>query len=532
MRACLAEEFTSVHVVNLRGNARTSGELRRTEGDNAFGQGSRSPVGVTILVRNPKAGHKGCCIRYRDIGDYLKREEKLAILREAGSVDGIADWKEIRPDRHHDWIGQRDAGFQKLYPVASKAAKAGQTDAAVFRLYSNGYKTGRDAYVYSFSRATCAYNAKRMVRNYEDALRDLEDGNSGERGVDDLVLKHSAHLRWDREQKRRLRNGVAACFSSEHVRMVAYRPFVEQFLYADYAFSQAPGKTREIFPSDGRENRAICVPGVGSTKPFSALVVDRMPDLELMSKGQCLPRYRFVRRTDGGLFDETGGLERVDNITGTALREFQAKYGDGAITRDSIFDYVYGVLHSPVYRDRFANDLAKDLPRIPLTADFEAFAEAGERLAELHLGYETGEEYPLEILFEGPGEPRPEHYRIGNRAMRFADGEKTILVVNDHIRLGSIPPEAHGYQVNGRTPLEWLMDRYRITQDKESGIVNDPNEWFDDPKDLIRAICRIVRMSVETLGIVKGLPDPFERDLADGERQSLEFQVGKSAAQP
>ena len=160
VRACLAEEFTSVHVVNLRGNARTSGELRRTEGDNAFGQGSRSPVAISILVRNPKAGHKGCRIRYRDIGDYLKREEKLAILREAGSVAGIADWKEIRPDRHHDWIGQRDAGFQKLFPVASKAAKAGQTDAAVFRLFSNGYKTGRDAYVYSFSRDSCADNAK------------------------------------------------------------------------------------------------------------------------------------------------------------------------------------------------------------------------------------------------------------------------------------------------------------------------------------------------------------------------------------
>ena len=425
VRACLAEEFTSVHVVNLRGNARTSGELRRTEGDNAFGQGSRSPVAISILVRNPKAGHKGCRMRYRDIGDYLKREEKLAILREAGSVAGIADWKEIRPDRHHDWIGQRDAGFQKLFPVASKAAKAGQTDAAVFRLFSNGYKTGRDAYVYSFSRDSCADNAKRMVRNYEDALRDLEDGNSGERSLDDLVRKHSSHLRWDREQKRRLRNGVAACFSSEHVRRVAYRPFVEQFLYADYTFSQAPGKTREIFPSDGSENRAICVPGVGSTKPFSLLVVNRMPDLHFLAFGQCLPRYRFVERIDGELFDETGGLERVDNIPDAALRRFQAKYGDGRVTKDTIFDYVYGVLHSPVYRQRFANDLAKDLPRIPLAADFKVFAEAGKGLAELHLGYETGEEYPLEVLFEGPGEPRSEHYRIGERAMRFVDGEKS-----------------------------------------------------------------------------------------------------------
>ena len=186
------------------------------------------------------------------------------------------------------------------------------------------------------------------------------------------------------------------------------------------------------------------------------------------------------------------------------------KYGDDTVTRDAIFDYVYGVLHCPEYRTRFANDLAKDLPRIPMAANFEVFAEAGERLAELHLGYEAGEEYRLEVLFEGPGEPKPEHYRIGERAMRFADDEKAVLVVNDHIRLGGIPPEAHGYQVNGRTPLEWLMDRYRITQNTESGIVNDPNGWFEETEDLIRAIRRIVQVSVKTAGVVECLPDPFE----------------------
>ena len=188
---------------------------------------------------------------------------------------------------------------------------------------------------------------------------------------------------------------------------------------------------------------------------------------------------------------------------------FQKHYGDAAITKDAIFDYVYGVLHAPAYRERFANDLAKALPRIPLAADFRAFAEAGRRLAELHLGYETCAEHPLEIVPAHPGGLQPRHFRIGERAMRFADAERTVLVVNDHVRLAGIPAEAHAYVVNGRTPLEWFIDRYRVTRDRESGIVNDPNGWFDAPEDLVSAIRRVVHVSVETARIVAGLPAPF-----------------------
>ena len=169
-----------------------------------------------------------------------------------------------------------------------------------------------------------------------------------------------------------------------------------------------------------------------------------------------------------------------------------------------------GVLHAPGYRERFANDLSKELPRIPFATDFHAFADAGRALAALHLGYETCQEFPLDLAYSQPGDPRPEHYRMSKRAMRYADDEKTVLIVNDHIRLGGIPAAAHRYQVNGRTPLEWVIDRYKLTQDKDSGIVNDPNSWFDDPRDLIAAIQRIVHVSVETVRIVSGLPDPFE----------------------
>ena len=298
VRACLAEEFSSIHVLNLRGNQRTQGERSRREGGKVFGQGSRAPVAITILVRNPEAAHDGCRILYRDIGDYLKREEKLAILRKAGSIAGIEDWRTITPDRHHDWIGQRSDAFQKLYPMGSKGAKAGKADDAIFKLFSNGYKTGRDAYVYNFSRDTCADSARRMVDDYMGAMRELDLVDNQAPDFDDIVRRYSSNLRWDREQKRRVRQRVATEFSDKYVRTVIYRPFVRQYLYADYTFSQAPGQTRDIFPDEISKNRAICVPGVGSTKPFSALVVDLMPDIQLMFNGQCFPRYRYRQPTD------------------------------------------------------------------------------------------------------------------------------------------------------------------------------------------------------------------------------------------
>ena len=466
-------------------------------------------MAITILVRNPDAGHEGCRILYRDIGDYLKREEKLVILGEAGSITGIKDWQEITPDRHHDWIGQRDEAFQKLYPMGSKAAKAGEVGSdAIFKLFSNGYKTSRDAYIYNFSRDACAENARAMVGDYQGAMEIRE--KHPDYTVDDVVNLYSSNVRWDRELKNNLRRRKNVSYSPERVWTTQYRPFVKQRCYVEYVLVNNKYQMDSIFPTPDRENRAICVPGISSTKPFSALVVDTIPDLNFESAGaQCFPRYRYAYRPGGGLLGERARLERIENISDTALAAFRAHYNDNSISKDAIFDYVYGILHASGYRERFANDLAKELPRIPMAPDFSTFAEAGRALAELHLGYETGEEYPLEVAFAHSGEPRPEHFRIGQRAMGFDDDKRTVLRVNEHVCLRGIPDAAHRYQVNGRTPLEWFIDRYRITQDKASGILNDPNEWFDDPRDLIAAVCRIVHLSVETVRIVEGLPKAF-----------------------
>ena len=514
IRACLAEEFTSVHVLNLRGNARTSGEQRRTEGGNAFGEGSRAPVAVAILVRNPAKASDGCRILYRDIGDHLTREEKLGIVNEAGSIAGIDDWQEIAPDRNHDWIVQQEPGFDRLYPLGSKAAKAGKTDDAVFRLFSNGYKTSRDAWLYNFSRDSCLGNARLMIEDYQAAIAELGEHPNAEQAKA-AAARHEANIHWDRELENDLRRKKDVEYSPDRVWRTQYRPFVKQHCYVDYTLVNNKYQMDSIFPEADTDNRAICVPGIGSTKPFSALMVNTMPDLELISKGQCFPRYRFTEPRElreGELFeDKTPQTRRVDNITDSALDRFRTHCRDRDISKDDIFDYVYGVLHAPGFRAAFPNALARQLARIPLAADFRGFAEAGRALGELHLGYETCPEYPLELVFSGEGDPRPEHSRLGTRPMRYAGKkggtDRSVLIVNDHVQLAGIPEAAHSYMVNGRTPLEWFIDRYRVARDKKSGILNDANEWFEHPEELVAAIRRIVHLSTETVRIVDGLPE-------------------------
>ena len=414
-----------------------------------------------------------------------------------------------RSSADNDWIGQRDEAFEPLYPVGTKEAKAGRANDAVFRLYSRGLATSRDAYVYNFSRDACADNARRVVENYRGAMRDWSRAETEPADIEAIAERHSSNVRWDAQLKDNLRREKQVAFSANNIWTTQYRPFVKQRCYVDYMLVNRKYLQDSIFPAHDSENRAICVPGVGSVKPFSALMVDCMPDLELVSKGQCFPRYRYARREKSDLLDEGTSLERIDNISDTALAAFRTRYGDPAITKDAIFDYVYGVLHAPDYRARFADDLSKTLPRVPFAPDLYAFAEAGRALAELHLGYETGPGYPLVPETVDTSNQPPDRL-FGTRSMRLVGDGDSVLVVNDRLRLSGIPADAHRYEVNGRSPLGWFIDRYRITTDKESGIVNDPNAWFADEAAFIAAVRRIVHLSVETARIVDGLPPALD----------------------
>ena len=515
IRACLAEEFSSVYVLHLRGNQRTQGELSRREGGKVFGSGSRAPVAITILVKNPNAAHDGCRIHYRDIGDYFTREEKLEALHKARSISGFSDWQEIMPDKHYDWIGQRNDAFVQFYPLGTAETKAGLADDAIFGLYSQGLKTNRDTYIYNFSHDVCAENARRMTEDYLNALQEIETNPNC--STDEVIQYHSNNIKWENNLKDNLKRKKETLFEVGNIRKVVYRPFVAMNGYADFIFIQRKHRMDRIFPDSSSENHVICTTGIGSKKPFSTLMVDTMTDYQLIFNGQCFPRYRYqMQANDPDTTDELPGIreapQRLDNISYTALCAFREHYSDDTITKDAVFDYVYGVLHAPSYREEFVNDLSKEIPRIPFAPDFHTFAGVGKALAALHLGYETCEQYPLSLVFAHDGEPQQHHFLLTEKAMRFATPAKTTLTINEHLRLSGIPQAAHRYVVNGRTPLEWFIDRYKIKRDKESGILNDPNGWFANPRDLVTAIERIVYVSVESTRIIEGLPSPLTDD--------------------
>jgi len=505
LRACLEDEFSSIHILNLRGNTRTSGELARREGGKVFGQGSRATVAITVLVKNPDMVAKKCRILYHDIGDYLSRDEKLRKLHDWNSIAGIEKWESISPDQHFDWINQRNASFQSLYPLGSKDTKAGRDDTAIFHTFCNGYKSGRDEHVYNFSKCKCQKNAFHMVKQYCDALTALE--KNPQLSIDDIVRDYASFLRWDRKMRSLFERRVAANFSKHHTRISYYRPYIKQYLYADSMFSQLSTLQSDFFPPFDNGNRAICVSGISSATPFTALIIDTVADLSFVSNGQCFPRFRYAKnRTKQSLPGiNLSHEERMDNITESSLRDFRLHYLDNGITKDMIFDYIYGFLHSPDYKKKFSSDLSKEMPRISFADDFYAFAEAGRHLAELHLGYETCPQFPLREIFHQQSMPKPNHYLIGSKPMRFDKNDSSVLIVNDHLRLEGIPPKAHEYRVNGRTPLEWFIDRYKL----KKGSDNDPNDWFKDPQDLVKAIRRIVHVSVESASIITALPSPF-----------------------
>ena len=310
VRACLVKEFSSIHVLNLRGNQRTQGEVSRREGGKVFGGGSRAPVAITILVKNPKATHEGCKIYYCDIGDYLTREEKLGALSEAVSIKGFSDWQPITPNRYYDWVDQRSDAFAEFYPIGTKEAKAGRVYNAIFEWYSRGHGTGRDVYAYNFSRNVCIENARLMTSDYLAALSDLE--KNSELTVNEVILQHNSHIKWGGDLKKKLGQKRRTVFKESYTRKVMYRPFIAINCYADYTFAQE--NMGEIFLDSSNENRVICTPGISSKKLFSVLMTNKMPDLNLNDAGaQCFPRWRYPKAVDvsGGL-----GTTKTLNISG------------------------------------------------------------------------------------------------------------------------------------------------------------------------------------------------------------------------
>ena len=515
LRKCLAEEFSSLYIFHLRGNARTSGERRRKEKDNIFGQGTRTPVAISILVKNPNSKQQGQ-IYFHDIGDYLNREQKLEIIKNFQSINGISSkngWKQIIPDQFNDWLSQRDPNFDTYLSMGDKKDK---NSVVIFENYSNGLKTNRDAWVYNYSYNSLKKNMSQFIDFYNyEAKRYSMDNNI-------KISDDSTKISWSDALKAKLKANMSLKFSENHIRNSLYRPYSKQNIYFDKSVNERQYQLPFIFPDKTHPNVVICVTGIAGNKDFSTITTDNIPDLGMIAVNQCFPLYLYEKKESGENY------QRRDAITDEALAHFKAAYPNEDFSKEDMFYYIYGLLHSEEYREKYADNLSKQLPRIPCVksaVDFWAFSQAGRELAELHLNYETVPMYQ-NVLFKGglkllsdqiSGGVGEDFYVEKMKFDKKMDEEtgkkvddKTTVIYNSHFTLTNIPEEAYDYVVNGKPALEWVMERQSVKTDKASGIVNDANDWaietMNNPRYPMELFLRVVTVSLETMQIVRTLP--------------------------
>ena len=508
-RKCLEEEFDSIYVFNLRGNQRTSGELSRKEGGKIFGSGSRTPIAITLLIKYPLSKIEKAAIHYHDIGDYLSREEKLMLVKKIRSIsnEGV-EWKILPSNNHGDWINSRNNLFD-LYVPMEPDSKFNIQSKSFFTIQGPAIATGRDSWVYNFSKVELENRIKKMISIYNEQRNLFAESKGSKIEFDRIIDTNALNISWTVNLKRDLEKGVKHHFRKSELKKAIYRPFVKQELYFDDKFIERPGINRQLF-SEKTENRIISVSGIGANKDFSTLITTILSDRQLLSNGQIFPLYYYEERHKQvrSLFDEGGDSEyiRRDGVSDFILERAQKQYGKN-VAKEDIFYYVYGFLHSPEYRETFANDLKKMLPRLPLVEDvrdFWKFSKAGRALADLHINYET---VPA---FEGVTVKGADSGFFTVEKMRFPKkDQKDTILYNSQITISDIPAKAYAYVVNGKSAIEWIMERYAVKTDKESGIKNDPNDWAKEvgnERYILDLLLSVINVSVQTVEIVEGLP--------------------------
>lgn len=529
IRLSLADEYSHLYVYNLRGNQRTAGELSRREGGKVFGAGSRNTVAIFVGVKDPL--HEGPCqVFYRDVGDYLSREDKLRRVAE-GTLNTV-DWQPITPNAHGDWISQRNDEFQEWPAISDKSGGP-----RVFANMSAGLQTNRDNWVYNFSAEHLATNVQRLILNYNSELEPFATFASvrslsrpTEQSVatylsDNPAAADESYIKWSRSLRAHLARGTRLTYEHDKEFVGTYRAFQGFAAYFDGFLNHERARLPSLFPTRYHNNIGFYAIGVGATADFALLMTNKLPDVQMLGagqNGQFFPRWTYEKANpdDGGMFDaradagevDEHGYRRVDNITDEIVQLYEQAIG-GGVAKDDVFFYVYGLLHDPAYRTTYAADLRKMLPRIPTPATRERFdrlAAAGRALAELHVGYETVEPYALDVRVKPGVDPRDrETWRVAK--MKWATrGEHTAIVYNPKITIADIPEEAERYQLGSRSALGWVIDRYQRKVDKASGIVNDPNDWcdeHDDPTYVVDLIRRVTTVAVETMKIVDGLAE-------------------------
>ena len=505
MRRHLAGDFDAIYILDLGGNVRKGLEVsdanvfgirvgvsinlfvktgRRWNGTTTIGAGMPLPHGENSVPAR---------IFYYRTDDLWNKKRKFDFLNEREHIRNI-DWQTIQPDARNTWLTEGlHAEFDTFIPTGTKEAKAtrDETVEVIFKRYGRGVATSRDAWVYNFNRNTLTENMSRMIDTYNEQVFRWEHRGNRTANVDDSVAADETKISWSESLKRSLQRGKTTNFALDKVRTSLYRPFIKSNLYFDRMMIERVYVFPSIFPTHETEmeNRVICLTAVGNKKTFHCLMTQQLADLHLTGDSQCFPFYTY---------DEDGGNRR-ENITDWALAQFRGHYRDDTISKWDIFHYVYGLLHHPTYRERYQANLKRDLPRLPYAPDFWGFAKAGQRLGEIHVGYEEVDECPLRFV-ETPDMPLD--WRV--EKMRLSK-DRTGVKYNDFLTLDGLPAKAFDYRLGNRSALEWVIDQYRVKTDKRSGIVNDPNR-ADDEEYIVRLIGKVVAVSLETVGIVEGLP--------------------------
>ncbi|MYA69077.1 helicase [Candidatus Poribacteria bacterium] len=436
-------------------------------------------------------------IFYACVDEFWRKEDKYDHLNSKQHYRNV-EWKRVTPDKRNTWLTEGlHAEFDSFIPMGNKAMKAakGVATDVIFKTYSLGVSTNRDVWVYNFNQDVLSENVHRMIENYNAEVDRWQRQDNPGINIDDFVMSDSEKIKWSSGLKQKLMSGQAAEFSNVKVRQSLYRPFTKSNLFFDRIMNQAVSLFPLIFPipETETENRVIIVSDHGFRSEFSTLMANLIPDLHTLSTSdgfQCFPFY---------IYDEDG-TNRRENITDWALAQFRTHYEDDTITKWDIFHYNYGLLHHPDYREKYEANLKRDLPHIPFATDFRGFAEAGARLANLHVTYESQPEYAKLKFVQTPDTPLDwcvEKMKLSK--------DKTSLIYNNFLTLSGIPPKVFDYRLGTRSALEWVVDQYRVKIDKRSGIVNDPNR-ADDPQYIVKLIAKVITVSLETVDIINQLP--------------------------
>ncbi|KGD62556.1 hypothetical protein T9A_00847 [Alcanivorax jadensis T9] len=520
LRKSLCKEFSKVLVFNLRGDAKKTGEDRRKEKGNIFGEGCRTPVAITILIKNSEMPNQGS-LHYHAVGDYLTKEDKLRLIADHASISSVP-WEEMTPNTEGDWINQRDPAFQRFLPLAERDSSNGTS---VFTSNSYGVVTNRDPWVYNNSAAKLEKSVKNLIRAYNEECEKYRKASDGlgkgaKPSLEDVVSNDPKRISWTRALKNDAKRGKDIQFDPDNIVIGTHRPFVRQYMYFDRRLNEMVNLTKRMFPTKKHENIVISCTGVTDRKGFSCLVANQVPNMHLTDTGMCYPLYFYEDRDSAAdLFDaaEDDPYIRRDGITDWSLSVFRHHYKDKSISKEDIFWYSYGVLHAPEYRNRFTADLQKVHPRIPLAPDFRAFSEAGRALGQLHLNFDSVEMHPVEIKISGGRsyeELTTQDFRVNNKwkfGGKAKDKDKSIVKYNSTITIAGVPVDAYDYVVNGKPALEWVMESQLVKTDTTSGIVNDANDYaietMDYPAYPLELFRRVITVSLETMKIIRNLPE-------------------------